>query len=54
MEEPAPPHATPAAPIGRCNFDYGGLDAAMAELEATTRKTRSALDALFQKDGALS
>jgi biotin operon repressor len=54
MEEAAPLQSTPAAPIGRFHFDYGGLDAAMAELEATTRKTRSALDALFQKDGALS
>ena len=47
MEEAAPIQATQAAPIGRFNFDYGGLDAAMAELEATTRKTRSALDALL-------
>lgn len=53
MEEAAPIQFTPAAPIGRFEFDYDGLDSAMAELEATTRKTRAALDALFRKEGAL-
>jgi hypothetical protein len=54
MEEAAAIQPAPTAPIGRFEFDYDGLDAAMAELEATTRKTKSALDALFRKEGALS
>jgi hypothetical protein len=54
VEEPEPIRPAPAAPIDRFAFDYGGLDAAMAELEAVSRKTKSALDALFSKEGALS
>lgn len=39
--------STPSTPLPRINIDYSGLDAAMAEMESATKRTRAALDALF-------
>jgi hypothetical protein len=53
-EEPAPIRSASPAPIDRFSFDYGSLDAAIAELDAVSRKTKSVLAALFLKDGTPS
>lgn len=51
LEEPQvvvdPPPPQPALP--RIDIDYSSLDAAMMEMEATTKRTRAALDAMFGK-----
>jgi hypothetical protein len=43
-EEIAPPPLPPARPISRAVFEYGELEAALAEIEATIRRTQTALD----------
>ncbi|HEY1856743.1 hypothetical protein [Acidocella sp.] len=42
--EMEPPPRPPALPLARAGFDYGDLDAALAAMEATIRRTRSALE----------
>jgi len=43
-EEILPPPLPPPPPLSRAVFAYGDLDTALAEMEATIRRTRAALD----------
>ena len=43
--------SAPSTPLPRIEIDYSGLDAAMMEMEAATKRTRATLDAMFGKAG---
>jgi hypothetical protein len=43
------PIMAPVSRMERFEFDYSGLDAAMLELEAASKRTRATLDAMFGK-----
>jgi len=51
---PAPseaiPNLPPLSPLERRMFDYGDLDAALAQLDETVRRTRRTLDMLAHSD----
>jgi hypothetical protein len=46
-EEILPPALPAAAPLSQAGFEYGELEAAIAEMEAVIRRTRTALDRFY-------
>jgi hypothetical protein len=46
-EEILPPALPAAAPLSQAGFEYSELEAAVAEMDVTIRRTRTALDRFY-------